>query len=170
MLGPADTAEQRESVSYAVLVLMERLSPKERAVYVLHEAFEYPHREIAEFLDITEAASQQLFHRAKKRVAEGRTRAEVNEAAARRVGEEFLAAATAGQVEPLGRLLTEDAVVIGDGGGKVPARARAIVGAVAVAKVVRGLFKLGKGVRTIVGGMPQVYLSTANGEPALVAV
>jgi RNA polymerase sigma-70 factor (ECF subfamily) len=170
MLGPADTAEQRESVSYAVLVLMERLSPKERAVYVLHEAFEYPHREIAEFLDITEAASQQLFHRAKKRVAEGRTRAEVDEAAARRVVEEFLAAATTGQVEPLVRLLTEDAVVIGDGGGKVPARARAIVGAVAVAKVVRGLFKLGKGVRTIVGGTPQVYLSTANGEPALVAV
>ena len=164
MLGPADTAEQRESVSYAVLVLMERLSPKERAVYVLHEAFEYPHREIAEFLDITEAASQQLFHRAKKRVAEGRTRAEVNEAAARRVVEEFLAAATTGQVEPLVRLLTEDAVVIGTArqGVQLP---RAVVGAVVVAKVVRGLFKLGKGVRTIVGGMPQALFDQRRTRP-----
>ncbi|MGW2939265.1 sigma-70 family RNA polymerase sigma factor, partial [Streptomyces sp. NPDC001156] len=65
MLGPADTAEQRDSVSYAVLTLMERLSPNERAVYMLREAFDYPHREIAEILDITEAASQQIFHRAK---------------------------------------------------------------------------------------------------------
>src|SRR3954468_9985536 len=94
MLGPADTAEQRESVSYAVLTLMERLSPNERAVYVLREAFDYPHREIAEILDITEAASQQIFHRAKKHVADGKARTEVDEAAARRVLEEFLAAAT----------------------------------------------------------------------------
>ncbi|MEV6491189.1 sigma-70 family RNA polymerase sigma factor, partial [Actinoplanes sp. NPDC051633] len=76
MLGPADTAEQRESVSYAVLTLMERLSPNERAVYVLREAFDYPHREIAGILDITEAASQQIFHRAKKHVASGKARTE----------------------------------------------------------------------------------------------
>ena len=103
MLGPADTAEQRESVSYAVLTLMERLSPNERAVYVLREAFDYPHREIAEILDITEAASQQIFHRAKKHVADGRARTEIDEAAARRIVEEFLAAATSGQTEPLVR-------------------------------------------------------------------
>src|SRR5437879_205843 len=133
MLGPADTAEQRESVSYAVLTLMERLSPSERAVYVLREAFDYPHREIAEILDITEAASQQIFHRAKKHVADGKARTEIDEAAARRIAEEFLAAATSGQTEPLVRLLTADAVSIGDGGGKVPARARAFEGAVAVA-------------------------------------
>jgi RNA polymerase sigma-70 factor (ECF subfamily) len=60
MLGPADTAEHRESVSYAVLALLERLSPGERAVYVLREAFDYPHREIAGILDITEASSQQI--------------------------------------------------------------------------------------------------------------
>src|SRR3712207_6633034 len=63
MLGPVETAEQRDSVSYAVLTLMERLSPNERAVYVLREAFDYPHREIAEILDITQAASHQIFHR-----------------------------------------------------------------------------------------------------------
>src|SRR3982751_5150607 len=97
MLGPADTAEQRESVSYAVLALLERLSPNERAVYVLREAFGYTHREIADILDITEAASQQIFHRAKRHVADGRARAEVDRAAARRIVEEFLAAATSGR-------------------------------------------------------------------------
>src|SRR5690242_18086533 len=84
MLGPADTVEQRESVSYAVLTLMERLTPGERAVYVLREAFGYPHREIAEILDLSESAVQQVYHRAKKHIADGRTRTEVDEAAARR--------------------------------------------------------------------------------------
>ncbi|WP_371547797.1 RNA polymerase sigma factor SigJ [Streptomyces sp. NBC_00554] len=170
MLGPADTAEQRESVSYAVLALLERLSPNERAVYVLREAFGYSHREIAEILDTTEAASQQIFHRAKRHVADGRARAEIDEAAALRVVEEFLAAATSGRTEPLVRLLTEDAIAIGDGGGKIPARAKAFEGALAVAKFMRGLFKPGQSKRALVGGSPGVYTTTANGAPALVAV
>ncbi|KOG30781.1 RNA polymerase sigma-70 factor [Streptomyces resistomycificus] len=170
MLGPADTVEQRESVSYAVLAVLERLSPNERAVYVLREAFEYTHREIAEILDVTEAASQQIFHRAKKHVADGKARTEIDEAAARRIIDEFLAAATSGQTEPLVRLLTQDAVAIGDGGGKVPARARAFEGALAVAKFMRGLFKPGAAKRALVGGSPAVHATTANGDPALVVV
>nr|MDT0523175.1 sigma factor-like helix-turn-helix DNA-binding protein [Streptomyces sp. DSM 41633] len=170
MLGPADTAEQRESVSYAVLTLMERLSPNERVVYVLREAFDYPHRKIAEILDITEAAAQQLFHRAKKHIAEGRARTEIDAAAARPIVEEFLAAATSGRTEPLVRLLTSDAIAIGDGGGKVPARAKAFEGAVAVAKFMRGLFKPGKAKRGLVGGSAEIHATTANGSPALVAV
>ncbi|GHH91235.1 RNA polymerase sigma factor SigJ [Streptomyces capillispiralis] len=170
MLGPADTAEQRESVSYAVLVLLERLSPNERAVYVLREAFDHSHREIAEILGITEAASQQILHRAKRHVADGRARAEIDEAAARRIVDEFLAAATSGRTEPLVRLLTEDAIAIGDGGGKVPARAKAFEGALAVATFMRGLFKPGKAKRDLVGGSPGIYATTANGGPALVAV
>ncbi|MGW8352853.1 RNA polymerase sigma-70 factor [Streptomyces wedmorensis] len=170
MLGPADTAEQRESVSYAVLTLMERLSPNERAVYVLREAFGYPHREIAEILDLTESSCQQIFHRAKKHVADGKARTEIDEAAARRIVEEFLAAATTGRTEPLVRLLTADAVAIGDGGGKVPARAKAFEGALAVATFMRGLFKPSTAKRTIIGGSPDVYATTANGAPAVVAV
>ncbi|MER6135191.1 RNA polymerase sigma-70 factor [Streptomyces sp. NPDC001815] len=170
MLGPADTAEQRESVSYAVLALLERLSPNERAVYVLREAFGYPHQEIAEILDITEAACQQVYHRAKKHVADGKARTEVDEATARRIIDEFLAAATSGRTEPLVRLLTEDAVSIGDGGGKVPARARAFEGALAVAKFMRGLFKPSKAKRALVGGSPDIHVTTANGGPAVVAV
>ncbi|MFJ4713028.1 RNA polymerase sigma factor SigJ [Streptomyces sp. NPDC088785] len=170
MLGPAGTAEQRESVSYAVLVLLERLSPNERAVYVLKEAFAYSHREIAEILDLSESASQQLFHRARRHVAEGRTRAEVDEAAARRVVTEFLLAAASGRTEPLVALLTEDATALGDGGGKVPARAAAFVGAKAVATFMRGLFTPGRAKRDLVGGSPAVYVTAANGAVAAVAV
>ncbi|MBT3152659.1 RNA polymerase sigma factor SigJ [Streptomyces sp. CHD11] len=170
MLGPADTAEQRESVSYAVLVLLERLAPNERAVYVLREAFDYPHREIAEILDLTEAASQQILHRAKRHLAQGRARTDIDGDAARRVVEEFLAAAASGRTEPLVRLLTEDAVAVGDGGGKVPARAKAFEGALAVATFMRGLFTPGKAKRALVGGSPGIYATTANGGPALVAV
>lgn len=170
MLGPADTAEQRESVSYAVLTLMERLSPRERAVYVLREAFDYPHREIAGILGITEAAAQQIHHRAKKHIADGKARTEIDEAAARRIVEEFLAAATSGKTEPLVRLLTADAVSVGDGGGKVPARAKPFEGALAVARFLRGVFKPARSKRALVGGSPGIYIATANGGPAIVAV
>ncbi|MFJ6306004.1 RNA polymerase sigma-70 factor [Streptomyces althioticus] len=170
MLGPADTAEQRESVSYAMLVLLERLSPDERAVYVLREAFGYAHKEIAEIVDVSEAASQQILHRARKHVAQGRARREIDAAEARRVVEEFLAAATSGRTEPLVALLTRDAVAVGDGGGKVPARAKAFEGVKAVATFLRGLFTPGAGKRAVAGGSPELYATTANGDPAVVAV
>ncbi|NUW35804.1 RNA polymerase sigma factor SigJ [Nonomuraea sp. SMC257] len=170
MLGPAETAEQRESLSYAVLTLMERLSPIERAVYVLREAFDYPHREIAEILDITEAASQQIFHRARKHVADGRARAEIDEAATRRVVEEFLVAAASGRTEPLVRLLIGDAIAVADGGGKIPARVKAFEGASAVATFLRGMFRPSEAKRAMVGGAPAIYAWTANGGPAVVAV
>ncbi|MFE7277409.1 RNA polymerase sigma-70 factor [Streptomyces sp. NPDC057623] len=170
MLGPADTAEQRESLSYAVLTLLERLSPSERAVYVLKEAFDYPHREIAEILDVSETASQQTFHRAKKHVTVGKARTEIDQTAARRIVEEFLAAATSGKTEPLVKLLTADAIAVGDGGGKVPARARAFEGALAVARFMRGLFKPAPAKQALVGGSPEIHIATANGGPAVLAV
>jgi RNA polymerase sigma-70 factor (ECF subfamily) len=168
MLGPADTAEQRESVSTAMLVLMERLTPNERAVYVLREAFAFSHAEIAEMLDLTEVGSQQILHRAKQHLAAQRRRADVDLAAARPVVEEFLAAATSGKLEPLVRLLTADVVGMGDGGGKVPARAKPFFGAEAVAKFLRGLFRPAEAKRALVGGSPDIYAWTANGGPALV--
>lgn len=170
MLGPADTAEQREAVSYAVLTILERLSPNEGAVYVLREAFDYPHREIARILEITEAASQQTFHRARKHVVRAEARPDIDKAAAQRIVEEFLAAAASGQTDDLVRLLTKDAISISDGGGKVPARVKAFEGAVAVAKFVAGMFKPAEAKRAIVGGSPEIYAWIANGEPAVVAV
>lgn len=141
MLEPADTAEQRDSVSLAMLTLMERLSPNERAVYVLREAFGYAHREIAEILDLTESNCQQIHRRARQHLASGFYRAEVDAAAARKVVEEFLAAALSGDTEPLVRLLTDDAVGVADGGARVPARRSPVVGALGIARYLRGLFR-----------------------------
>ncbi|MEV6138277.1 sigma factor-like helix-turn-helix DNA-binding protein [Nocardia sp. NPDC051990] len=89
MLGPVDTVEQRESVSIAMLTLMERLSAKERVVYVLRAAFGYAHNEIADMLDITESNCQQIYRRAKQHLAIDRVRVPIEEAAARRIVEEF---------------------------------------------------------------------------------
>ncbi|MCX5209927.1 RNA polymerase sigma factor SigJ [Kitasatospora sp. NBC_00240] len=173
MLGPADTAEQRESVSIAMLTLMERLSPNERAVYVLREAFGYAHREIAEILDLTEANCQQIHRRAKQHLSTDRARTEVDAAAARKVVEEFLAAALSGDTEPLIRLLTDDAVSVADGGAKVRARRTPVIGALGIARYLRGLFRPGEAKRAQVGGEGRVafHAVVANGGPAaLIAV
>ena len=170
MLGPLDTAEQRESVSMAVLTLMERLSANERVVYVLREAFGYPHGEIAEILDITESNCQQIYRRAKQHVAGDRPRGEVDGAAARKIVEEFLAAAVSGETQRLVQLLAGDATSIGDGGGKIPARTTPIIGAVAVARFLRGLFHPTPAKRDLVGGSPALYVEVVNGGPAVVVV
>ncbi|WP_199850437.1 sigma-70 family RNA polymerase sigma factor [Streptomyces sp. CMB-StM0423] len=118
MLGPADTFERRESVSLAVLTLMERLSPVERAVYLLRETFSYGHAEIAGILGISESASQQHLHRARSRIAATRSRGgEVDRAAALRIVEEFFTAAASGRTERLVELLTDDAAAISDAAG-----------------------------------------------------
>lgn len=167
MLGPADTAERRESVSLAMLTVMERLLPNERAVYVLREAFGYSHREIAEILDLTEANCQQIFRRARQHVGSGRSRATVDADAARRVVEEFLAAALSGDIAPLVRMLTGDAVSIADGGGKVHARRLPVAGAQGVARYLRGLFRATDAKRGLVSGVPSLYAAVVNGDPAV---
>jgi RNA polymerase sigma-70 factor (ECF subfamily) len=170
MLGPVDTAEQRESVSMAVLALMERLSPNERAVYVLREAFGYAHGEIAEILDLSEANCQQLYRRAKQHLSSGRPRVDVDRTAARRIVEEFLAAAAGGDTQRLVALLTGDARSIADGGGKVAARTTPVAGGLAVARFLRGLFRDSDARRRQLGGFPVFYVDVVNGEPALVVV
>ncbi|PXX65579.1 RNA polymerase ECF family sigma subunit [Nocardia tenerifensis] len=167
MLGPADTAEQRESVSLAMLTLMERLSPNERVVYVLREAFGYAHREIADILDLTEANCQQLYRRAKQHVSTDRSRVEVDAATARRVVEEFLAAALSGDTEPLVRLLTDGAVSVADGGGRLPARKIPVVGAFDIARYLRHVFQPTPAKRAFVGDDAVFYAVVANGAPAL---
>ncbi|AQT70671.1 MULTISPECIES: sigma-70 family RNA polymerase sigma factor [Streptomyces] len=170
MLGPADTVEQRESVSLAVLTLMERLSPVERAAYVLREAFSYPHAEIAGILDITESASQQHVHRARRRVAaERRGGGEVDPAAARRVVEEFLTAAMSGRTDRLVALLTADATAVSDGAGlarrllrhRTPER---------IASYVRAGLRPTEAKRRLAGGSPAFHLARVNGSTAVIAV
>jgi RNA polymerase sigma-70 factor (TIGR02957 family) len=169
MLGPAETAEQRESVSIAMLTLMERLSPNERAVYVLREAFGYQHSEIADILGLSESNCQQIHRRAKQHLTTGRVREETDATAARKIVEGFLAAALSGDTEPLVRLLTGDAVSVADGGGRIPARRTPIVGAVGIARFLRGVLKPAT-VRRSVEGRLAVYAAEVNGVPAAVAV
>ncbi|GGY08358.1 sigma-70 family RNA polymerase sigma factor [Streptomyces anandii] len=169
MLGPADTFEQRESVSLAVLILMERLSPVERAVYVLREVFSYPHAEIAGILDITESASQQHVHRARRRIAAERRGGQVDPASARRIVEEFLVAATSGRTERLVALLTADATAVSDGAGlarrllRYRTRER-------IASFARAGFKPTPAKRRLAGGSVAMYVALVNGSPAVLAV
>ncbi|MEV5089504.1 sigma-70 family RNA polymerase sigma factor [Streptomyces griseoincarnatus] len=171
MLGPADTVEQRESVSLAVLTLMERLSPVERAVYVLREAFSYTHAEIARILDVTESASQQHAHRARIRVAAERRRGseEVDLASARRVVEEFLAAATSGRTERLVALLTDDVTAVSDGAGRAKRLLR-LTTRERVASYVRAGFRPTPVKRRLAGGSPVFHIAVLNGSPAVLAV
>ncbi len=170
MLGPSDTVEQRESVSIAMLTLMERLTAKERVVYVLREAFGYPHSEIAEVLDLTEANCQQIHRRAKQHLVADRRRVEVDAAAARKIVEEFLAAALSGRTDSLVKLLADDAISIGDGGGAVFSVPRPITGALRVARFLRTLFTPSEAKWEMIGGRPDLYAAVANGGPALVMV
>ncbi|WP_030542088.1 sigma-70 family RNA polymerase sigma factor [Streptomyces albus] len=169
MLGPADTFEQRESVSLAVLTLMERLSPVERAVYVLREAFSYPHAEIAGILGITESASQQHLHRARARVAAERRRGEADPASARRVVEEFLAAAVSGRTERLVALLTDDVTAVSDGAG-LSRRLLRYATPERVASFARAGFKPTPAKRRLAGGSPAMHIALVNGSPAVLAV
>ncbi|WP_459546037.1 RNA polymerase sigma factor SigJ [Nocardia sp. X0981] len=170
MFGPADTVEQRESVSIAMLTVMERLSAKERVVYVLREAFGYAHGEIAEILELTESNCYQIYRRAKQRVATDRTRVEVDEAAARRVVEEFLAAALSGNTDSLVRLLADDVVSAGDGGGVVTSLPHPVTGALRVARFLRRLFEPTADKWAMIGGRADLFDAMVNGVPAVVIV
>lgn len=170
MLGPADTAEQRESVTLAMLTLMERLSPIERAVYVLREAFSHSHAEVAEILDITESASQQHAHRARRRMArEHREAGAIDQASARRVVEAFVDAAASGRTERLVALLTDDATAIGDGAG-VHEKLLRYSSPERVAAALRAAFKPTPAKRRLIGGSPAFHTGVVNGAPALITV
>lgn len=169
MLGPAETVEQRESVTLAVLLLMERLSPIERAVYVLREAFSHSHAEVAEILDITESASQQHAHRARRRVAAERHVSAIDRTSARRVVEAFLDAAASGRTDRLLALLTDDATAVTDGAGLAEKLVRFSVPE-RVATMVRAGFKSTPAKRKLIGGSPAFHAAVVNGSPAVLAV
>ncbi|MFE5009375.1 RNA polymerase sigma-70 factor [Streptomyces sp. NPDC056696] len=146
--GPTapDTAEAAvlaESVSLAVLVVLESLSPLERAVFVLREAFGFPFAEIATMLDRSESAVRQLAGRARKHVDERRPRFDVDPAERRDLTERFLAAATGGDLEGLMTLLAPDARLVGDSGGKSKAPLRVIESADKVGRFLLGAAKSG---------------------------
>lgn len=137
-LGPHDAAELRETVSMALLTLMERLTPRERAVFVLREAFGHRYGEIAEILDLSEANCRQLRHRAGRRLA-GRRRFHPDVGRWRELVERFLAAARDGDVGELERMLAADVTVWSDGGGRAPAARRPVVGRDRVTRLLVGV-------------------------------
>ena len=124
----ADDVELAESVSIAMLTVLETLGPTERAVLVLHEVFDVPYDEIAEAVGKTSAAVRQIAHRAREHVAARRPRMAVSRTEQQRVVERFLAALTAGDLQGLMDVLAPDVVVVADGGGLAPASLRPVSG------------------------------------------
>jgi RNA polymerase sigma-70 factor (TIGR02957 family) len=131
---PARQAETADSLSMAFLVLLESLSPEQRAVFLLHDVFDYPYGEVARIVGKSEANARQLAARARRHVDERRPRFEATREQHARLADRFFAAVEEGEVEALEAMLAEDVVLQGDGGGKVPALARALHGASRVAR------------------------------------
>ncbi|MDI9833457.1 RNA polymerase sigma-70 factor [Streptomyces sp. KAU_LT] len=161
-----DTAERAvlaDSVSLAVLIVLESLSPLERAVFVLREAFGYPYAEIAAMLDRGEAAVRQLAGRARRHVEERRPRYTVDPAERRDLTERFLAAAAGGDLEGLMSLLAPDVRLIGDSGGKAKAPLRVLESADHVGRFLAGVARKG------IADASLRYLEI-NGGPALLVL
>jgi RNA polymerase sigma-70 factor (ECF subfamily) len=155
---PADAAELGEQVSLALLVVLETLSPVERAVFVLREVFGLPGAEVARVLGRSEAAVRQLAHRAREHVEARQPRFDTDRRAQREVTEQFFAAIAGGDVDALIATLSPGVVLVSDGGGKVSAARRPITGAEKVAR-----FLVGIGAKGLeIPGM-QVRLTEVNG-------
>ncbi|MFD5518964.1 RNA polymerase sigma-70 factor [Streptomyces sp. NPDC127066] len=159
----AERAVLADSVSLAVLVVLESLSPLERAVFVLREAFGYPYADIAAVLDRGEPAVRQLAGRARKHVEERRPRYEVDPAERRDLTERFLAAAGEGDLEGLVSLLAPEARLIGDSGGRAQAPLRILDTAEKVGRFVVGVTRKG------VSGLSLRFLEV-NGGLAVLAL
>src|SRR4051794_19500349 len=133
----ADDVELAESVSIAMLTVLETLTPTERAVFVLREVFDTPYGEIAEAVGKSAAAVRQIGHRAREHVAARRPRMEVSRGEQREVVEQFLAAVTQGDLQGLLDVLAPDVVLVADGGGVVQAVIGPVIGAKKVANLLR---------------------------------
>jgi RNA polymerase sigma-70 factor, ECF subfamily len=157
---PTLGAERGEALELAVLVLLERLSPTERAAFVLREAFDYPYKDIAEVLRVEEANARQLVTRARQHVADGR-RARVSDAEQARLLQAFISAAQAGDLAGLEHLLTADVVSTADGGGFIRAAQNPVGGRQRVAKYIRAISEWGWAGVT-------VTMIQANGQPCAV--
>lgn len=160
--APERAAELADSLSMAALLLLERLSPEQRAVFVLHDVFSFPFGEIAEVLGKSDAACRQLASRARRLMQDGRPRFDVDRREREELAARFFDAMTAGDVDALRQLLAADVEVYGDGGGKAPQWMRVIVGADNVARMFAGL-----GQRFAGSGL-RVELHEVNGQPGAV--
>ncbi|RBY91675.1 RNA polymerase subunit sigma-24 [Blastococcus sp. TBT05-19] len=162
--GPDETAELGEQVSLAVLVVLETLSPAERAVFVLREVFGMPVAEVAQALGRSEAAVRQMGHRAREHVQARRPRFDTDRRAQQEVTERFFAACAGGDVDALLAVLSPDVVLVSDGGGKVTAALRPITGADKVARFAVGVAAQGMELAGL-----RIEVAEVNGGPGIVA-
>jgi RNA polymerase sigma-70 factor, ECF subfamily len=160
--GPAEQAELRDSLTLGFLVLLERLAPVERVVFLLADVFAVPFDDIAVTVERTPAACRQIASRARKRVRDDRRRVPASEEEAWRVAVAFFSAAQAGDIDGLLAVLADDAVLTSDGGADVRAARRPVVGP---DRITRFLVNLGRRF----GDGATFELLTLNGEPSLVA-
>jgi RNA polymerase sigma-70 factor (ECF subfamily) len=154
----AEDVELADSVSLAMLTLLETLGPTERAVFVLREVFDFGYDEIAAAVDKTPAAVRQIAHRARSHVAERRPRAEASRSERERVMETFLSAVATGDIQSLMDVLAPDVVLVTDGGGIKKAALRPILGR---DKVLRFLGAVSEGIEAVAD------VVVVNGAPAL---
>lgn len=162
---PARHLEIAESLSVGLLMVLETLTPEERAAFLLHEVFDYPHSRIAEILGKSDAAARQLAVRARRRVGEREPRFETSREQRERLVHRFVEAFEEGNLEALEGMLAADVTMRGDGGGKAPALARAIHGRSRVARTLRAF---ARAVPRF--GVAAVREVDVNGEPGIVAV
>ena len=160
-LIPGAQLDKHETISMAFLVLLEELTPPERAVFLLREVFDYGYAEIAQILEREEADCRQVYSRAKKHLADHRPRFSSSPEQHRQMLERFLQAVQGGQVDALTTMLAQDAVLWADGAGRPGAATRPVIGSNAIARFVQGTQRY----------LPENYVSAielVNGEPALV--
>jgi RNA polymerase sigma-70 factor (ECF subfamily) len=161
--GPDSRAELADSLSLALLVLLERLTPVERAAYLLREVFGYEYAEIADIIERTEVNSRQLVTRARKHLEAGRPRFDPDESARDALLERFLAAAEEGDLEALEELLAKDAVLYADGGGKAIAAPEPLFGAPLIARFMARVTQARRAL-----GEFETRLVRVNGQPGRV--
>ena len=166
LAGPDTMLERAESVTLAFLVLLETLSPEERAVFLLKEVFEYEHGEIAEMLGSTADNSRQLLHRAKQRLAQGRPRLTGTAESRRALAERFARAFSSGDGSELTALLARDVGMWSDGGGKVSAARRPLLGRDEVLNFLVGLHRTVRNAGLLQDS--SLTIEDVNSEPALI--
>jgi RNA polymerase sigma-70 factor (ECF subfamily) len=161
--SPLDLVRLDESVSMAFLVMLERLTAVERAVFLLREVFDYEYREIASILDQTESNCRQVFHRARRHIRAERPRFTATRPQHSEILRQFLMAAESGDLAELTKLLADDVVLLSDGGGKGPAVPNVVTGAHRVGRGVVGALK-----KFVPKGVVR-HLAEINGAPGFVS-
>ncbi len=163
-----------DDLSVALLLALERLSPLERAAFLLHDVFDMDYAAVAQAIERNEAACRQLAARARENIRQDRSRYAANDNDARKLADAFVAAAVTGDVDGLTRLLAEDAVLYSDGGGKRAAALKPIVGRDRIRRFYEGLRKKSSGAfaarradAVTLNGLPGFIFETADGTETL---